>query len=100
MARAKGVSGGKSLAKLAGAISAAEAMSPPSGTSPMPPGPPQSLPGPSPMAGNGGPPPPMPMPVSGAADGLGAGAGGLALHPSVKAAKIGGYEPRHTSKHR
>jgi hypothetical protein len=42
----------------------------------------------------------MPMPPSGAADGLGAGTGGLALHPSVKAAKIGGYEPRHTSKHR
>jgi hypothetical protein len=42
---------------------------------------------------------PGPPPV-GAADGLGAGMGGLAVHPSLKAAKITGYEPRHSSKHR
>jgi hypothetical protein len=97
MARAKVAVGGKSLGKLAGAISAAAAMSPPAGPQMPPPGPPQSLGGPSPMPGNGGPPQ---LPPSGAADGLGAGAGGLAVHPSLKGAKIGGYEPRHTSKHR
>ena len=46
------------------------------------------------------PPPDMAPPPMGAADGLGAGTGGLAIHPSLKAAKIASYEPRHTSKHR
>lgn len=61
---------------------------------PMPPGPPDASAGPMPA-----PPMPGPPPV-GAADGLGAGMGGLAVHPSLKAAKITGYEPRHSSKHR
>jgi hypothetical protein len=39
-------------------------------------------------------------PPVGAADGLGAGMGGLAVHPSMKAAKIHAYEPKHSSKHR
>jgi hypothetical protein len=87
----------KATAKLAGALQAAQAMGTPATPESVAPGPPQAIVGPSPMAGNGA---TTPMPVAGAADGLGAGTGGLAVHPSLKAAKIGAYEPRHSSKHR
>jgi hypothetical protein len=43
---------------------------------------------------------PAPGPRPGARDGMGEGSGGLAIHPSAGPAKIGGYEPQHTSKHR
>src|SRR4249920_2905380 len=82
---------------LARAISAAAAMQAPDGGVPVPPAAPQSLPGPSQAA-------PVPdtsgLPPVGATDGLGAGTGGLAVHPSLKSAKIAGYEPPHSSKHR
>jgi len=83
--------------KLAGAIRAAAAMQAPDGMVPTPPEPPQSPAGPLPA-------PPIPdapmTPPTGATDGLGAGTGGLAVHPSLKGAKIASYEPRHSSKHR
>lgn len=44
--------------------------------------------------------PPVARVYGGATDGMGGGQGGMAIHPSAKAAKIGSYEPRHTSKHR
>lgn len=44
--------------------------------------------------------PAAPMPAVGATDGLGSGMGGLAVHPSLRAAKIHGREPKHSSKTR
>jgi hypothetical protein len=96
MAKARPPTAKLNALKTAAAISQAAAMSQP-GPIPPTPGPPQAIPGPS----SAPPVPDMPAaPPTGAADGLGAGTGGLALHPSVKAAKIGSYEPRHSSKHR
>lgn len=37
---------------------------------------------------------------AGARDGMGSGSGGLAVHSSASGVNIGGYEPRHSSKHR
>jgi hypothetical protein len=69
----------------------------PSGPVPPTPGPPQAIVGSSQPA----PTPDIPAaPPIGATDGLGSGSGGLAVHPSLKGAKIASYEPRHSSKHR
>jgi hypothetical protein len=86
---------------LARAISAAAAMSPPAAPSPVPPGPPQAIAGPSqPLPAPSPEGPPNMNAPPGATDGLGAGQGGLAIHPTLKQAKIAAYEPRHSSKHR
>jgi hypothetical protein len=88
---------GKPSQKLMALAAAMQAPSPTPAPVPPTPVPPQSLPGPSQPA----PTPDMPVtPPTGATDGLGAGSGGLAVHPSLKGAKIANYEPRHSSKHR
>jgi hypothetical protein len=87
--------------KTASALQALKGMLGSPNSSPVPPGPPQSLGGPSeplPAPSPEGPPNMNVQP--GATDGLGAGQGGLAIHPTLKQAKIAAYEPRHSSKHR
>jgi hypothetical protein len=79
--------------KLASALEALRGTSGSPGPVPPLSGPPESIVGPSQDAA-------VPPPVFGAADGLGAGQGGLAVHPSLKRAKLSAYEPRHSSKHR
>jgi hypothetical protein len=84
--------------RLASALSAAGAMQGGPGPVPPSPAPPEAIVGHAGATGNlGGPPGP---PAFGATDGLGAGQGGLAVHPNLKLAKLSGYEPRHSSKHR
>jgi hypothetical protein len=83
--------------KAASALQALKGMLGSPNPSSVPPGPPQAIVGSS--QSDAVPDVPM-MPPNGATDGLGAGQGGLAIHPSLKAAKLGGYEPRHSSKHR
>jgi hypothetical protein len=82
--------------KLAGALLGAPSPMTPAAPNSAPPAPPQSLPDASQPTT-----PDLPAaPPAGAADGLGSGTGGLAVHPSLKAAKINAYEPKHSSKHR
>jgi hypothetical protein len=88
----------RAMQKAAGAMKASLA-------SPMPPAPVPPTPAPpDASAGPIGTPPMAPGPAAappvGATDGLGAGMGGLAVHPSMKGARMHAYEPRHSSKHR
>jgi hypothetical protein len=91
---AKGKPDTKGIAGLADAMNALGAGGAPAEPVPPTPAPPDASAGPI------GTPPMAAGPPVGATDGLGAGMGGLAVHPSMKGAKMHAYEPKHSSKHR
>jgi hypothetical protein len=94
----KGKPDARGITGLADAMNALGAGGGPPEPVPPTPAPPDASAGPigtPPMA-----PGPAAGPPVGATDGLGAGMGGLAVHPSMKGAKMHAYEPRHSSKHR